>query len=149
MARMTVARMGWVLAYYASTAASLATVAAVAMQIYVENLDALDRSDAYAWLGAAAGALLGLWFASKKRNSPTTHRVLRIVGVSFVVLGLVGGFVMFKMARGQHDTSGVMFAGLAEFIMGLLAFGVAAIGIALWLAGFSGRRIATPLTAES
>jgi len=122
---------------------------AVSAQIVVENLDAVDHSDAYAWLGAAAGALLGLWLARWKRSSPTTHRVLRFVGCGLVLLGVVGGFAMYVQWQQQRrDTSGNMMAGLEVFMMVLLASGVAGIGACLWLAGFSGRRIA-PTSASS
>jgi hypothetical protein len=144
---MHVPRAVWAVGYYACTAAALAAMGAVSAQIVVENLDTLDRSDAYAWLGAAAGALLGLWLARWKRRSPTTHRVLRIVGCGLVVLGLAGGFATYLEARQPRDTSGNMLAGLEFFIMALLALGVLGIGACLWLAGFSGRLIARQLTA--
>lgn len=134
--------MGWAVAYYLGTAASLATLGAVAVQIYVENLDVLDCSDAYAWLGAAAGAVLGLWFARSKRNSPATHRALRFAGVSIVLLAVAGGVVMFKFCLPGGESASTVAAGAAVFMMALLSGGVAAIGAALWLAGFSGRRLA-------
>jgi LPXTG-motif cell wall-anchored protein len=136
--------MAWAAAYYLSTAASLGTLAAVAMQIYVENLDVLDRSDAYAWLGAGAGALLGLWFARKKRNSPTTHRALRIAGASLGFLAIAGGVVMFGFCMPRGEAASTVGVGVAIFMMALLALGVGGIGFCLWLAGFSGRRIAPP-----
>lgn len=145
---MHVPRAVWAVGYYVGTAAALAIVGAVSAQIVVENLDAVHHSDAYAWLGAAAGALLGSWLARWKRSSPAAHRVLRLVGWGLVLLGVVGGFAMYVHWKQQRrDTSGNMMAGLEVFMMALIALGVVGIGACLWLAGCSGRRIAQQLTA--
>ncbi|HEX6810254.1 MAG TPA: hypothetical protein VF384_01410 [Planctomycetota bacterium] len=137
---MRAASMGWAVAYYASTAGSLAILVAVPLQIFVETLDARDRSDAYAWLGAAAGALLGLWFARKKRDSAATHRALRIAGASVVLLAVVGGVVMFGFCMPRGDAASTVAVGAAVLMMALLSFGVGGIGVCLWFAGVSGRR---------
>ena len=113
----------WGLVYYAATAVALAILVGWATVYVVENQDALVHSDAHGWIGAAAGALLGLWLARWKRSSAVAHLVMRIAGVLLVVLGVAGGFVMYAIERGKHY-DGSFGYGLAIFVMVLLVASV-------------------------
>jgi hypothetical protein len=139
---MHVARALWMLVYYASAAVSPAILIGCGTVIVVENQDGLVPSDAYGWLGAAAGALLGLWLARRQRGSAATHRVLQSVGALLVSLGVVGGAVMYAIELTRQYEVGSI-CGRAILVMVLMAAGVVGPGACLWLAGFSGRRIAS------
>ncbi|HEU4417562.1 MAG TPA: hypothetical protein VFT55_01410 [Planctomycetota bacterium] len=143
---MRVPRAVWAVVYYACTAGSLASVLAVSAQLVGDGLDSIDV-DVVAGVSAAAGALLGFWLAWWKRNSRAAHLALRIVGCGLVLLGLACGVVTYLEAQRPRDTSGNMMAGLGIAIGIVVTLGVVGIGTAVWLAGFSGRRIAQQLTA--
>lgn len=144
---MRVPRAVWGVVYYACTAGSLASVLAVSAQIVGDGLDPFAL-DVFAWVSAATGGLLGLWLAWWKRNSRATHLALRIVGCALVLLGLACGVVTYLEAQRPRDNSGNMMAGLGIAIGIVVTLGVVGIGTAVWLAGFSGRRIA-PTTATA
>lgn len=102
-----------------------------------------DGSDAF-WVGGGlCGAILGAAVAPLVRRRPAVNRALGVIGPLGTIGGAGFGTWMYFAAHRAHR-GGTMFSGIGEAMLCVLGFGIAALGLALWIAGALGTRTSPP-----
>ena len=124
----TASRVGY-FACWITTAALTAFLLATLLWESVAADSSLLRGvdDDFALLALPLGALLGVWAARRTRRARRFQLACLPVGVALVGLGLYQAREAFVRADGLTGTG--PFAGLGEYIDGLLFWAVAVIGV--------------------
>jgi hypothetical protein len=130
---------GWRFTYVASWLVALGLPGTLLLPLAAHTLGLI--ADVWPVLGGLAGAVLGVIIARGTGERPALHRTLRVGAPLLVAASIVAALFLFRAAEaGRVD--GVMFSGFGEYLLALLSLLVAAVGVALWLAGLSGPRAA-------
>lgn len=130
---MTAPRNGYTVAYFVSWAVALAPVG-------VGAAVCLGADDTTYWFGVIGGVAVGLGIARVSRTAAQLHRVLRLVGPTLAVGGVVGAVLLYSQSTVERRT-GDYLGGLVEFLYAVVGLSVALTGGALWVAGMSGPRL--------